>query len=107
MALENKTDFTNFELGLQFVRGLFPVTYKCGEKDSLDVGFKAEEIQERETIEGYELAFKNNLFTSLSEDGKQLNIEYINFIPLLVNAIKEVSEENEELRTRLIILENK
>ena len=107
MSLENKTDFTNFDLGLQFLRGLFPVTYKIGTNDFLDVGFKAEELQERETIVGYELAFKNNLFTRLSEDEKQLNIEYISFIPVLVNAIKEVAVENEKLLDRINILEIK
>ena len=107
MAIKNQTDFTDFELGLQFIRGLFPVTYKWGTENSLDVGFKPEDIQERETIEGYEIAFKNNLLTSLSEDGKQTNVEYIKFVPVLVNAIKELSVQNEDLLIRVTTLENK
>mgnify|MGYP003639165180 FL=1 len=52
MALENKTDFDNLELGLKFVTDLSPVTYKWESEECLDVGFKVEEVQALEIASG-------------------------------------------------------
>jgi|TARA_R110000796_G_scaffold226713_1_gene343245 hypothetical protein len=105
MALENKTDFDNLELGLKFVTDLSPVTYKWESEECLDVGFKVEEVQALEIASGYDILFKNNILTTPSEDGSKVSIEYIKFVPVLVNAIKELSAKNEDLLTRIETLE--
>ena len=105
MALENKTDFDNLELGLQFVKGLSPVTYKWESEECLDVGFKVDEVQALEVSAGYDIIFKNNILTTPSEDGSKVTIDYIKFVPVLVNAIQELSAKNEDLLTRIETLE--
>ena len=118
----DKTDFTDLDIGLDFVKALAPVTYKWdkrakyGDKtaddydlnaqtpdgthkeDWLDVGFKAQDVETLEKAAGYKMADKTNLMTSLTTDGKQYGLQYSKFIPILVNAIQELSAEVEKLK---------
>ena len=90
----DKTDFTDLDIGLDFVNDLKPVTYKWDKRskyankddddydistlthdgthkeDWLDVGFKAQEVEALELAAGYEIADKTNLTTTLTEDGQ-------------------------------------
>ena len=111
----DKTDFTDLDVGLDFVNALKPVTYKWdkrsnyGDKtpdgthkeDWLDVGFKAQEVEALEKTVGYKIEDKTNLTTSLTEDGKQYGIQYTKFVPILVKALQELSAKNDSLETSL------
>jgi hypothetical protein len=125
----DKTDFTDLDLGLDFVKALAPVTYKWdkrskyGDKyaddydlnaqtpdgthkeDWLDIGFKAQAVQALEEAAGYTTAAKKNLTVSTSGDGKQLGLQYSKFVPILVKAIQEQNALIEALTARITTLE--
>ena len=125
----DKTDFTDLDLGLDFVKSLAPVTYKWdkrsryGDKnaddydlnaqtpdgthkeDWLDIGFKAQDVLALEEAAGYKLADKKNLTVSLSGDGKQYGLQYSKFVPILVKAIQEQQTLIESLTARITTLE--
>ena len=110
----DKTDFTDLNVGLDFVKQLKPYTYrwdkrsKYGDKtannydlnaqtpdgthkeDWLDVGFKAQEVEALEKAAGYDKANKTNLAVTISEDGKQYGMQYEKLIPILTKAIQEL-----------------
>ena len=109
---------------MDFVKKLEPFTYrwdkrsKYGDKtaddynitdqtpdgthkeDWLDVGFKAQDVEILEEEAGYKIADKTNLTTNLTEDGEQYGIQYSKFVPILVNAVQELSAQIEELKTQ-------
>ena len=119
----DKTDFASVGIGLDFVKGLEPVTYywdkrsQYGDRyaddydlaaqtpdgthkeDWMDIGFKAQSVLALEEAAGYKLADKKNLTVTLSEDGKQYGLKYEKFVPILVKAIQELSEEVEKLKS--------
>jgi hypothetical protein len=121
----DKTDFTDLDLGLDFVKALAPVTYKWdkrskyGDKNSddfdlnnltpdgtykedwLDVGFKAQAVEALEIAAGYNKDNKTNLTIQVSPDGKQYGLRYEKFIPILVKAIQEQQEQIETLKTEV------
>ena len=121
----DKTDFTDLDLGLDFVKALAPVTYKWdkrskyGDKNSddfdlnnltpdgthkedwLDVGFKAQAVEALEIAAGYNKDNKTNLTIQVSSDGKQYGLRYEKFIPILVKAIQEQQEQIETLKTEV------
>lgn len=121
----DKTDFTALDLGLDFVKGLAPVTYKWDKRsnyinkndpavdldkvvadgthkeDWLDIGFKAQEVEALEKAAGYKMSDKTNLTTSLTHDGKQYGIQYNKFVPILVKAVQELSDQVSDLKDQL------
>ena len=125
----DKTDFTDLDVGLDFVKQLKPYTYKWdkrskyGDKyaddydlnaqtpdgthkeDWLDIGFKAQEVEALEKAAGYDKANKTNLAVRLSEDGKQYGMQYEKLIPILTKAIQEQQAIIESLTTRITALE--
>jgi hypothetical protein len=111
----DKTDFTDLDVGLDFVKQLKPYTYKWDKRhkyvdwkknpntdlnsithdgthkeDWLDVGFKAQDVEVLEKAAGYDKDNKTNLAIELSEDGKQYSMKYEKLIPILVKAIQEL-----------------
>ena len=125
----DKTDFTALDVGLSFVNALEPVTYKWDKRskyidktdpdvdldtvthdgthkeDWLDIGFKAQAVEVLEIAAGYKIADKTNLTTSLTSDGKQYGIQYSKFVPILVKALQELSDQNDALEARIAALE--
>jgi len=70
-------------------------TYK---KDQLDVGFLAQDVATLEEQLGFGKSDKKNLISSLSEDGQMYGLKYNKFVPMLVNAIQELSAEIDKLK---------
>ena len=127
----DKTDFTALDVGLDFVKQLKPYTYKWdkrskyGDKtaedydleaqtpdgthkeDSLDIGFKAQDVEALEKAAGYDKENKTNLAITISEDGKQYGMKYEKLIPILTKAIQEQQDIIESLTARITELEKK
>ena len=125
----DKTEFSDLNLGLEFVKSLEPVTYywdrrsSYGDKEAedydltaqtpdgthkedwMDVGFKAQSVLALEEAAGHTISDKKNLTVSLSEDGKQYGLQYEKFVPILVKAIQEQQALIESLTARIATLE--
>ena len=121
----DKTDVKDLGLGLEFINKLTPVTYKWDKRskyidkydpgvdlnevttdgthkeDWLDVGFLAQDVAEIEASYDYKIAEKTNLTTSLSHDGKQYGTQYSKFVPMLVKAVQELSQQVEDLKKKV------
>jgi hypothetical protein len=126
----DKTDFADLDLGLDFVKGLEPVTYywdkrsKYGDKyadgydlaaqtpdgthkeDQMEVGFKAQAVRDLEEAAGYKVSDKKNLTLTLSGDGKQYGLKYERFVPILVKAIQDQDAIITSLTARVAALES-
>ncbi len=125
----DKTDFADLDLGLDFVKALEPVTYywdkrsKYGDKtaedydlneqtpdgthkeDWMDIGFKAQSVQALEEAAGYKAEDKKNLTVAMSDDGKQMGLQYNKFVPILVKAIQDQDAIIQSLTARIAALE--
>jgi len=89
--------------GLGFLKGLNPIKYTFKDRESNEVtddriryGFSAQEVL---ALEGDE----NIIVQNTNPD--KLGITHDYFIPVLVNAIKELSAENDALKARLDAIE--
>ena len=61
----------------------------------------AQEELEVEKEHGYGDDRDSMLITDLSEDGNHFSMKYERLVPVLVNAIKELSAEVEQLKSQL------
>ena len=106
----DKTDIVDLPLGLDFVKKLKPRKFRWDYRDKkrfpvdsaknpdmlIRSGFIAQEIQEV-------LKEENAHYTKIVNDDKpdQLTVGSSDIIPMLVNAVKELSSENNALKARL------
>ncbi len=119
----DKTDVERFTHGLSWISKLSPVTYRWdkrswyvddpdtsinegvpdGSKKSprLHIGFLAQEHLEVEKAHGFGTERNNMIITNLTEDGDRYGMKYERLVPVLVNAIKELSTQNDALKARL------
>jgi hypothetical protein len=95
----------NVPYGRDFLRGVNPIKYSFKDKETGELkdprkryGFSAQEVLE---LEGNEPIIVNN------SDPNNLGITHDYMIPVLVNAIKELDTENQDLKARIEALENK
>ena len=114
--LRDKTDISDFTKGLDWIKALRPVTYRWDKrtwygtdadpygtpdgskkKPELHVGFLAQEALEVEKANGYATDNNNMLMCNLTDDGMRYGIKYERLVPVLVNAIKELSARLEKL----------
>ena len=118
----DKTDFTDLNIGLDFVKSLKPYTYRWDKrhkyvdwdknpdtdlnsitndgthKDAqLDLGFKAQEVEALEVAAGYKKEDETNLVIDLTDDGTKYGIKYEKLVPILVKAIQELDARVKEL----------
>ena len=108
-AISDKRDKTNIcdlNVGLDFINDLKPVTFDWNMRDGSrkgrkDVGFIAQdldEVQQKYNIE-------ENLQLVLKTNPERLEAGQGKLIPVLVNAIKELKAQNEDLKSRIEALE--
>ena len=118
----DKTDFTDLDIGLDFVKSLKPYTFRWDKrhkyvdwdlnpdtdlnsitndgthKDAqLDLGFKAQEVEALEVAAGYKKEDETNLVIDLTDDGTKYGIKYEKLVPILVKAIQELEARVKEL----------
>ena len=125
----DKTDFSDLDIGLDFVNKLKPYTYKWDKRhkyvnwtsnpdtdlnsithdgshkeDWLDIGFKAQDVELLEKEAGYDKDNNTNLTIDLSDDGKQYSMKYEKLVPILVKAVQELSSTVDELKNEITTL---
>ena len=110
----DKTDINDFTKGLDWIKGLRPVTYRWDrrtwygsgvegasdevfgtpdgskKRSKLHVGFLAQEALEIEKANGYGSSKDDMLIVNLNEDETSYGMKYERLVPVLVNAIKEL-----------------
>ena len=69
--------------------------------DKLNIGLIAQEVEIVEKANGYANSDDDMLFINKSADGLNYGLTYERLIPVLVNAIKELSAEVEQLKSQL------
>jgi len=121
----DKTDIENFDYGLDFIKQMRPVSYRWDrrswytgphptradklnvvpdgtkKREKLYIGFLAQEVQEIEQSIGYSNNKDDELVVNTNEDDTALGIKYELIVPILVNAVKQLSEEVESLKAQL------
>ncbi len=74
-------------------------------KSKLNIGLIAQEVETVEKANGYATSNDDSLFINKSDDGKNYGLTYERLIPVLINAVKELSVKNTALETRVAALE--
>ena len=110
----DKTDIKDFTHGLSWIKKLRPVTYHWDQrsdysddlsvvpdgthkKSKLNIGLIAQEELEVEKEHGYGDDRDSMLITDVSEDGNHFSMKYEKLVPILINAVKELSAKNDTL----------
>jgi len=125
----DKADITNFTHGLSWINKLNPVTYRWdkrtwyneyNEDGSLKtevtsdgskkrarqhIGFLAQDVLAIEQADGFASKKDDMLVVNLNEDDSAYGLKYERLVPVLVNAIKELSTEVNTLKTKVAALE--
>jgi len=123
----DKTDVEDFKYGLSWIKELRPVTYRWDKRtwygteeepfgtpdgskkrDRLHIGFLAQEAIEVEKKHGYASKKDDMLIVNQDEDEENpsYGYKYERLVPVLVNAIKELSAKNDALEARIAALES-
>jgi hypothetical protein len=125
----DKTDITDFTHGLKWVNQLKPVTYRWDKrtwykeynedgtiktqetpdgskkKPRQHIGFLAQDVLAIEQADGFASKKNDMLVVNINEDETRYGLKYERLVPVLVNAIKELSTEVNTLKTKVAALE--
>ena len=124
----DKTDIVNFTHGLDWIKQLRPVSYRWDRRSTYatlvdgspkglgtpdgskkepkqHLGFLAQEVLAIEQADGFASSRDNMLIVNQTPDETAYGLKYERFIPILVNAIKELSTEVDTLKTKVAALE--
>ena len=125
----DKTDVADFTHGLSWVNKLKPVTYRWDKRSWYNVedkdgkfveygtpdgskkrprqhiGFLAQDVLAIEQADGFASKKDDMLVVNLNEDDSAYGLKYERLVPVLVNAIKELSTEVNTLKTKVAALE--
>ena len=93
-SIRYKENVVSFDGGLDVVRQLHPVTFRWKDGGKQDVGLIAEQVKDVEP-----------LLTTTRADGEVEGVKYDHLTVVLINAVKELEEENRILRERVDKLE--
>ena len=113
----DKADITPFNHGLSWIKKLNPVTYRWDnrsdysddlsvtpdgthKKPKLDIGLIAQEELEIEKEHGFGND-RNSMLIANEDDAGTYSLKYERLVPVLINAVKELSAENTALKARL------
>ena len=103
----DKKDIANLSLGLDFVNQVQPRTFSWNMRSSeVDRGKLASGFIAQELLEVSENFNAGHLELVDTSDENQYTIASTNLIPVLVNAVKELSAKNDALEARIVQLEN-
>ena len=124
----DKADVEDFVHGLSWIKELRPVTYRWDrrgwygtdgknskgipdgskKRDRLHLGFLAQEAIEVEKKHGYADTKDNMLIVNQDEDVEDpsYGYKYERLVPVLVNAVKELSEKNDALAAEVASLKS-
>ena len=105
-----KRNIQDLTLGLDFVESLNPVTYNFkidDEGQAVMTGLIAQEVEEALTAAGVEKNSMTLLQHSPTEDVNESDyqMDYLKFVPILINSIKEQQTLIESLTARIAALE--
>jgi len=125
----DKADVANFTHGLSWVNKLNPITYKWDKRDwyveynedgsvkstatpdgskkkaRQHIGFLAQDVLAIEQADGFASKKDDMLVVNLNEDETAYGLKYERLVPVLVNAVKELSTEVNTLKTKVAALE--
>ena len=125
----DKTDVTDFTHGLKWINQLKPITYRWdkrswyneyNEDGSLKteitpdgskkrarqhIGFLAQDVLAIEQADGFASKKDDMLVVNINEDATGYGLKYERLVPVLVNAVKELSAKVETLETKVAALE--
>ena len=110
----DKADITPFNHGLSWINKLNPVTYRWDNRSNyengvpdgskkgtqLNVGLIAQDELEVEKEHGYGDTPDNMLVSHVNGDGNY-GMQYSKLVPILINAVKELSAEVEQLKSQI------
>ena len=106
-----KQDITTITNALTKVKTLNPVDFKWkNNTDKFVTGFIAHEVQETghfdETVTGVKDGMRNKYDDPETQEEDYQTVDYSKFTPMIVAALKEISDKVDALDTRLTSLEN-
>jgi len=116
----DKTDIEPFTHGLSWINKLNPVTYRWDNRNfyddgkpdgtkkqpKLNLGLIAQDELEVEKEHGYGDTSDNMLVADLGLDGTKYGMQYSKLVPILINAVKELSTKNDELAAEVASLKS-